>query len=251
LTFGWIPAVEKYFKRKTLRSVSVHDEPSHRVDPRYKGCLAETPRRGVATLYDLAKDAFARYGSRHCMGTREFNGWKVPGRVKYFGDVIWLSFADVGVQAHRFGAALRAAGMTAAPATTDLHQCKEPCRLAIFENTCAEWMIAAIGSFTQGMSVVTVYATLGIDSVVEAVRDNAIAVIVCNQKDVARLAAKCASMPTLKCIVYTADLVGPDDKITLPAAHPKGVTIASFTDFCNSGNVQAYPPTPPAADTYV
>lgn len=227
------------------------DDPSHRVDPRYKGCLAKTPRLGVATLYDLTKDAFARYGSRHCIGTREFQGWKVPGKIKQFGDVTWISFADVGVTAHQFGAALRAAGMKPAPKITTLHQCKEPCRVAIFENTCAEWMIAAIGSFTQGMTVVTVYATLGMDAVIEAVNDNAISVIVCNQKDVARLAEKCSSMPTLKHIVYTTDLVGPDDKVNMPSAPPKGVTIWSFTDFCNSGNVQAYPPTPPTADTYV
>ena len=231
-----------------LRSVPVNDAiPSHRVDPRYKGALATTPREGVATLYDLAKDAFARYGSRHCMGTRDFKGWKVPGKVKEFGDVRWLTFADVNVKAHKFGAALRAAGVKPSPTTTNLNQCKEPCRIAIFENTCADWMVAAIGSFTQAVTVVTVYATLGIDAVVEAVKDNAIRAIVCNQKDVASVAEMCSKMPTLSVIIYTDDLVVPGTTFTPPTV--KNVKIVSFQDFCESGNVQAYPPTPPTADT--
>jgi long-chain acyl-CoA synthetase len=250
VTFGWIGALEKkLFYKEPLRSVPVNDDPSHRVDPTYKGALAETPRRGVATLYDLTKDAFSRYGSRNCMGSRTFLGWKVPGKVKEFSETLtWLSFADVGIKAHKFGAALRAAGMKAAPGTTDLNQCKEPCRIAIFENTCAEWMIGAIGAFTQSISVVTVYATLGMAAVVEAVNDNAIPVLLCNQKDLVRLAEKCSQMPTLTTLVYTADMVAPNETIPMPAA-PKGVKIVSFDDFCESGNIQAYPPTPPAADT--
>jgi long-chain acyl-CoA synthetase len=231
-----------------LRSVPVNDgAPSHRVDPRYKGALTKTPREGVATLYDLAKDSFSRYGSRHCMGTRDFKGWKVPGKVKEFGDVHWLTFADVGVKAHKFGAALRAAGLKPAPISTDLYQCKDPCRVALFENTCSDWMVAAIGSFTQACTVVTVYATLGIDAVVEAVQDNAIRAIVLNQKDVGRVAEMCKKMPTLTHIIYTNDLVTPNTTFTPPTI--KGVTIVSFDAFCESGNVQAYPPTPPAADT--
>jgi hypothetical protein len=138
--------VKKLFREEPIRTVPVNDDdPSHRVDPRYKGALVTTPREGVATLYDLTKDAFARYGSRHCMGTRDFKGWKVPGKVKEFGDVQWLTFADVGVKAHKFGAALRAAGVKPSPPKTDLQQCKEPCRIAIFENTCSSnWIIHAI-----------------------------------------------------------------------------------------------------------
>jgi long-chain acyl-CoA synthetase len=181
------------------------------------------------------------------MGTREFKGWRVPGKVKEFGDIQWLTFADVSVKAHQFGAALRAAGLQPAPKTTNLQQCKEPCRIAIFENTCADWMIATIGSFTQSLTVVTVYATLGIDAVAEAVRDNAIRAIVCNQRDVARLGEMCSKMPTLSLIIYTNDLVPTNATFVPPTI--KNVKVISMEDFCASGNVQAYPPTPPAADT--
>lgn len=247
-TLGWINAVKQFFTKEPLRTVPVADDESHRVDPRFRGKLVETPREGVATLYDLVADAFQRYGGRDCMGTRKFLGWKVPGKVKHFGEATWRTYAEMGVEAHKFGAALRAAGVQSAPETNSLDAVKTPCRIAIFENTCAEWMIAAQGAFSQAISVVTVYATLGIDAVVEAVEDNIIPVIVCNKKDVGRLISKIDKMKTLKTIVYTSDIVGPDEKIDLPKA-PKGITIISFEDFVASGKPEAYPPTPPKADT--
>lgn len=247
ITFGWVGAVKKLILPERLRSVPVEDDEAHRVDPRFKGNLCTTPHEGVETLYDLAKDAFKRYGNRDCMGTRTFLGWKVPGKVKHFGEITWKSYAEMGVEAHKFGAALRSAGVHPAPYITNLEMIKTPRRIAIFENTCAEWMIAAMGAFTQGITVTTVYATLGMDAVIEAVADNIIPVLVCNKKDVAKVMEKAKDMPTLTTIVYTNDLVGPDDKIDIP--NSQKVKIFSFDEFVQSGDTKAYPPTPPKADS--
>jgi len=232
-----------------MRSVPVNDDESHRVDPRFKGNLATAPREGIETLYDLARDAFKRYGSRNCMGTRKFLGWKTPGKVKHFGETTWRSYAEMGVEAHKFGAALRSAGVQPAPSTTTLDKVKTPCRMAIFENTCAEWMIAAMGAFTQGITVTTIYATLGMDAVQDAVVDNMIPVLVCHKKDVAKVMKKAKEMPSLTTIVYTNDLVGPDEKIDIPNNPTEKIKIVSFEDFVKSGDTKAYPPTPPKAET--
>mmetsp|Transcript_6473 Transcript_6473/g.16585 ORF Transcript_6473/g.16585 Transcript_6473/m.16585 type:complete len:725 (-) Transcript_6473:151-2325(-) len=248
LTFGWVGIISNLFKSEPLRSVPVANDESHRVHPDFKGHLATTPRDGVATLYDLAKDAFQRYGNRNCMGSRKFLGWKEPGKVKEFGETSWKSFAQVGVDAHKFGAALRANGCVPAPPTTNLKKVSTSSRIAIFENTCPDWMVACVGAFTQAITVTTIYATLGMDAVVEAVVDNIIPVIVCNKKSVAALLAKSKKMPTLKVIVYTDDLVAPDEKIDLPTP-PKGIKIMSMSEFIASGDVKAFPPTPPKADT--
>ena len=77
----------------------------------YKEARVTTLRDGVATLYDLTKDSFARFASRQAMGQRVFKGWKVPGKVKHFGDVEWLSYGEVGEKAAKFGAALRKEGL--------------------------------------------------------------------------------------------------------------------------------------------
>jgi long-chain acyl-CoA synthetase len=55
-------------------------------------------------------------------------------------------------------------------------------------------------------------------------------------------------MSTLKTIIYTNDLVAPDDDIKIPRA-PRGVTIMSFDEFVESGDTKAFPPTPPTAET--
>jgi len=242
-----VNAVKKLFSPAPLRSVPVADDQAWRVQPDFKGNLASTPRKGISTLYDLAKDSFSRYSDRNCMAVREFKGWYKP-KVKHFGDTSWRTFEQVGTESHKFGAALRARGLVAAPDTTTLDKIKTPCSIAIFENTCAEWMISAVGAFSQGMIVTTVYATLGMDAVVEAVNDGSISVIVCNKTSVKNLVDKIGEMKSLKTIVYTSDCVAPDDKIDLPKA-PRGVVISSFEEFVASGDTAAFPPTPPKSGT--
>jgi long-chain acyl-CoA synthetase len=216
------------------------------VQPAHKGKLAATPKLGKKNLYDLANASFHAYADAMCMGTREFKGWYKP-KVKHFGDTSYRTYKQVGEEVHKFGAALRARGLVAAPDTTTLDKIKTPCSIAIFENTCPEWMISAMGAFSQGIIVTTVYATLGIDAVVEAVNDGVISVIVCNKSSVQTLLHKVDKMKTLKNIIYTNDCVAPDEKADFKA--PRGVLISSFEDFVASGDTAKYPPTPPKGGT--
>jgi long-chain acyl-CoA synthetase len=110
-------------------------------------------------------------------------------------------------------------------------------------------MVAAIGATTQAITVVTVYATLGLDSVIEAVKENQIPVIVCNQKDVKALADHCKEMPSLKVIVYTTDLVAPADQHKNIPPAPKNIKIVSFDDFVEAGDTKAFPVVEPSPDT--
>ena len=160
----------------------------------------------------------------------------------------WRSFEQVGIESHKFGAALRARGLVAAPDQTTLDKIKTPCTIAIFENTCPEWMISAIGAFSQGMIVTTVYATLGMNAVIEAINDGSISAVVCNKSNVKSLVDKLDKMKSLKTIIYTNDCVAPDDKTELPKT-PRGVVISSFEDFVASGDTAAFPPTPPKSGT--
>jgi long-chain acyl-CoA synthetase len=251
VTFQWIGLLKKILSKDPLRSVPVADDPSHRVHASYPNERLERSRNGENTLYDLVSDSFEEYADRRCLGERTFLGWKVKDKVKEFGsDITWWTYAEMGVRAHKFGAALKEAGVVSAPDTTTLDQVTTPCRIAIFENTCAAWMIAAVGSFTQAITVTTVYATLGIDAVVEAVKDNLISVIVCNRINIEKLlkAVDEGSMPTLTHIVYSDDLVTPEDKKKEVPKHDK-IKVIAFEDFLESGDTQKYPPTPPAGET--
>lgn len=235
-----------------LRSIPVADDPSHRVRKEFKGKLVMKPSNGASTLHEMAADSFKTHANQICMRKRVFLGWKDDKqKVKTFApDLVELTYAQVGEQAYKFGAALRGiGGCVHSDSTTTLDKVKKPCRIAIFENTCPEWMIAALGAFSQSVGVATVYATLGIDAVTEAVVENTIPVIVCNKTNVKYLVEKSKNMPCLKVIVYTSDLIAPDATVDLPNAPSKGLNIYSFEEFVALGDTTKYPLTAPTPET--
>lgn len=183
------------------------------------------------------------------MGTREYQGMHtVKPPVKKFGDVTYKTYSQVGEAVHKFGAALREHGLVSAPEVATLDAITTPCSLAIFENTCEEWMIAAQGAFSQSIVVTTIYATLGMDAVVDAIQDGVVSAIVCNKKNVANLVGKAKDIPSIKTIIYTHDTIAADEEVALPAA-PAGVKLISFEDFIASGDTDKYQPTPPKASS--
>mmetsp|Transcript_9320 Transcript_9320/g.13237 ORF Transcript_9320/g.13237 Transcript_9320/m.13237 type:complete len:721 (+) Transcript_9320:124-2286(+) len=245
LTFGWVKPLLKLLSPSSLRSVPVGDDPSNRVHPDSKSSLIEHPPDGEKTLYDLSRNAFKKYGSLKCMGTREYLGMKsIKPPVKHFGETIWKTFSEIEEASNKFGAALKSCGLVSAPDKATLNAITTPCSLAIFENTSSEWMISALGCFSQSIIVTTIYATLGIDAVIDAVNDGVVSAIVCNKRNVEILISRITDMPTLKTIIYTLDCVSATDVVKLPSA-PAGIKIVSFEDFIDSGDVASYPPVPP------
>lgn len=241
------------FKATPLRSIPIDDAtPSHRVATGYKNNLVTNPveNPNITTLYEMSVNAFEKYASKDCMRSRKYLGMKsIKPPVKHFDDeLISLTFKEVGDKVHKFGAALRKAGLVAAPDNATLYAMTTPCSLAIFENTCSEWLIAAMGAFSQSIVVTTIYATLGMDAVVSAIQDGKISAMVCNKKDVKKVLSRVADAKTLKTIIYTSDSVADTDVIDFGKI-PKGITVVSFEDFAASGDVGAYPPTPPKPTT--
>lgn len=231
-----------------MRSVPVDEDESHRMNARHKDKLLDTPFEGIQTLYELQRRSFNLYPSARCMGTREYLG-PLDAKVKKFGDVRWKTYSQVGIAANSFGAALRGvAGLTAAPSVASMERLTTPCSLAIFENTCAEWMIAALGAFSQSMIVTTIYATLGMDAVIDAVNDGIVRALLCNKRSVSSIAARAREMPTLKVIIYTNDLIAENEEIPLPNA-TFGIHVISFEDFVAGGDTAQYPPVPPSSST--
>ena len=61
----------------------------------------------------------------------------------------------------KFGVALRGIRLLPAPSACNLEKFDSPRILAIFENTCVEWIVSVLGAFSQSLVVTTIYATLG------------------------------------------------------------------------------------------
>ncbi|KAL7547653.1 hypothetical protein ACHAWF_010941 [Thalassiosira exigua] len=247
ITFQWVGIVKKLLAPKAMRSVPVADDVAHRVNVHFKDGLINTPVEGVTTLYELIEHAKKRFGHRNAMGVREYLGQHDKKRKK-FGDVSYRSFEQLWDASLNFGASLRKAGMVAAPDKTTLDQLTTPCTLAIFEDTCPEWMIGALGAYTQSVSVTTVYATLGIDAVIDSINAGRIRAILCNKKSVKILLGKIKDMPTLKYLIYTNHMIAPGEKVDVPSP-PAGVTVVSFEDFVGGGDTKAFPVIPPKPDT--
>jgi len=247
VTFGWIGAVKKRFKKKGFRSVPVNDDPSHRKDATLEGPLLTKPSDDISTLYELFDVSTKRFLHRNCLGSREF--LKDLGKVKEFGpNTVWLTYGEVREKALKFGAALRGSGLVPGPKQCTLDKITGPYSLAIFENTCAQWIVGALGAFTQSISVTTIYATLGMDAVIDAINDGIIAAIMCNQEHVDLILSRISETPTLKTIIYTNNMIEPDTCFQ-PKYVPSDMTVVSFDDFVDSGKTSSYPPTPPVPDT--
>jgi len=246
VTFGWVKAVSKLFAGKSARSKQVGDDPSHRVGLTYSD---EQDTDGSKTMYDINARSFKKFSSLPCLISREYLGiHQEKPLIRKFGDSTTLTYEEVGDSALKFGAALRKAGLVSAPDVATIDAITTPCSLAIFENTCAEWMMAAMGSFSQSVIVTTIYATLGFNAVVDAIQEGAISAILCNKTNVAKLAEQIKQMPTLKTIIYTNDYIATGETVDLPDA-PPGVKIISFADFVASGDTVAFPPVPPKPES--
>lgn len=73
--------------------------------------------------------------------------------------------------------------------------------MLIYDETSAEWMIAAQGAFSQNVVVATAYATLGIDAVIKACKQGGVTVLVCNRKAMPLVLKNISEMPSLLAIV--------------------------------------------------
>ena len=252
-----------YLFTKKHRTLSVPaqngNHPSHRVSTLVASRnfeLSTSPFKSVTTMFELSKRSFNTYGNKTCMSSRTYLGQK-SAKVKEFStETKDLTYSQVGDMANRFGAALKSVGMVSAPPTTTLKQLASPCSFAIFENTCPEWMVASQGCFTQGLIVTTIYATLGMDAVVDAVEETGTTAMLCNKINVGKLMDRIAtgSMKSLKTIIYTDDMVAPDDATKVPRSGKggkggKGVKVIDFAEFIRSGDTTKFPPTPPTPET--
>ena len=226
-----------------MRSVAISpDVPSHRVNTNHAADLDE----GTAhTMYEVFTESFKKFSDRECMKIREYKGmYQEKPPIKHFGDIETKTYAEVQDVGLKFGASLKKVGLVSAPEVATIEAINTPCSLAIFENSCPQWMMATIGAFSQSIIVTTIYATLGMEAVVDAVEDAAISAILCNQRNVANLLKRKSKMPTLKTIIYTRDNIAASETIDMPTP-PAGVTVYSFDDFVKMGDTTAFPVTPP------
>jgi len=164
------------------------------------GALSATPVDGLKTLHDLAEHAFAKYALWQCTGTRTLlelrPNPKGPPTKVFDRATTWRTYAQVQRRAAEFGWGLRACGLVPQPdpdqglesvqrldhqASSGFDAVAGNSCVCLYENTCADWLSCCLGAFSQSLVATTVYATLGVGSVVDAVNEGNLKVVFCNR----------------------------------------------------------------------
>ncbi|KAL1522800.1 hypothetical protein AB1Y20_017771 [Prymnesium parvum] len=217
-----------------------------------KGQLCTSLTPDCKTAYEELTKAYKKFASHKAQGTRPLVGWRKDEGFKFeakvFGTTTWRTYRELGEMATQFGAGLVHLGAKSQP--LDITSVDHS-GVLIYDETSADWMVAAQGAFSQDICVATAYATLGVDSVVKAVVQGGVTVLVCNRKAVPQVRKLASQMPTLKAIVYTDAICTPEEcKEDLSAPASKGVPkIISFQGVLALGKETPVPPTPPKPDS--
>mmetsp|Transcript_39453 Transcript_39453/g.91538 ORF Transcript_39453/g.91538 Transcript_39453/m.91538 type:complete len:760 (-) Transcript_39453:97-2376(-) len=210
-----------------------------------RSALLTTPFAEVRTVADLFQRSCAKYADRPACGTRVYLGeHKVENTrfpLKKFGETRWMPYREFGRTVNAFGAGLLKLGLKPTQSNS------VPDMILIFEETCVDWATACLAAFTQSLAVATSYATLGIAAVAEAVAETGAKAVVCNIRDVGKVAAACANAcPSLEAIIFTVNYSlqkQPADSEVLTKYR-----VLSVVDVVELGASSIISPTPPTSE---
>lgn len=117
-------------------------------------------KESLTTVYEAFLNGMSKYPDSNCLGTRTYitdgadsSKYMMDKKFVKRGDYVWESYTDVNAKAVKFGAALVGLGAKAGD------------NVGIFSINRAEWVIGALGLYTQKLRTVSLYATLGADAV--------------------------------------------------------------------------------------
>lgn len=113
---------------------------------------------------------------------------------KFFelGDYDFWTYADLKEKAHKLGAALTTIGL------------KPKDRLLIFNSTSRDWMLMAQAAFTQNLTIVTAYDTLGPDGLAFALNQGEIEVLFTSAELLPIIESIKDKVKTLKTVIYNS-----------------------------------------------
>ncbi|RUP48038.1 hypothetical protein BC936DRAFT_145048 [Jimgerdemannia flammicorona] len=245
--------------------------------------LVNSPAEGVTTLYEVLQHGSKKFGDRNLFGYRklermveeekevkkivdgvektEIKKWKFFQLSGYY----YYSYKDASKITHEVGAGLRKFGL----GTED--------KLEIFASTSCEWMLMAhgtyrpyddlngrhsqthilipltrftltsLGCFTQALTIVTAYDTLGEEGLLHSMQETEAKAIFTNAEllaTVGKVASKCTSLCH---VIYTGD-AKPELINKLREEHPQLQNIVSFDELRAVGREHPVDPVAPKAE---
>lgn len=156
---------------------------------------------GLLTISEVFERAVKKYGNEPALGTRqlleEVDEKQDNGRVfkkARFGEYKWTTFNELYMRVVKFGKGLSLLGL------------KRDEKCALFLETREEWIVASHACFRYGFPLVTVYATLGEESVIYALKETEVTHIITSSTLLMTKLKNCfESLPKLNTVVFIED----------------------------------------------
>ncbi|KAF9970719.1 long-chain fatty acid-CoA ligase [Actinomortierella ambigua] len=216
--------------------------------------LMSSPTDDVKTLFDVVNHSVQVRGNRQAIGYRkvvkiieeekevtkivggeevkEKKTWKFFQLSGYF----WMTYKDAKQVMDNIGCGLRKIGV-------------EPKdRITVFGSTSANWLLFAHGCFTQSMTIVTAYDTLGEDGLLHSMNEAEVQTAYTNADLLNTMKNVAGRCPTLKRVIYDGE-AKPADVIAFQEAHPN-IQIITFEELKQLGVDNPVAPVPPAPRDY-
>ncbi|XP_050384605.1 long chain acyl-CoA synthetase 8 [Argentina anserina] len=159
--------------------------------------LIESPDGEATTVPALFEMSCEKYGPNQFLGTRKLIGRELVTASSgkkfeklHLGEYEWQTYRQVYDRACSFASGLIKLGHNV------------DTRAAIFADTCAEWFIAFQGCFRQNLTVVTIYSSLGEDALIHSLHETQVSTLICDSKQLKRLAAISSSLSSIKNVIY-------------------------------------------------
>lgn len=204
-----------------------------RPDDPYSPCVRHVrtfvnPLENVKTMDELFRMAVVRYGTKHCVGSREIlseadeylkNG-KVFKKVRLADDYKWHSYVDLNQRIETLCNGFLQFGI-------------EPKKqIVIFAETRIEWMLSCQACFRINVPVATLYSTLGDEGIIHGINETEVNHIITSQELLPKLKKIIEQTPTITKIIYMENIRPADT-----TGFPERVQIMSFSDIEKMGTL--------------
>lgn len=187
----------------------------------------------VQTIRDIFTKATKLYPTAECLGTRSFEvapGSKTPQR----GNYVFRTYADVAKSVDHFASGLVAVGA------------KSGDRIGIYSKNREEWVVTEQACYRQNLIVVSLYDTLGEDSVEFIAKHSGAKIVLVSKENIGKLSPVAERLPSLEIIIQ---LEPRDGSTPLPSGRYKFYTFDEITEMGAKNVVPEEPPKPEDVST--
>ena len=158
--------------------------------------LYDYPKDPHETLFHFLPKLAEKYSTKHMMATRYVEKYvfhpETGLTIPHFGNIQYFTFNEVFQRVKNIGRGI-----------ADFTGMKPGDKLCINENTSIEWMLMAQTCYRRQYTIVTVYSTMGFDSVCFSLNETSIETIFVNQTKLDDLIELKKHVPTLKYVIYS------------------------------------------------